>query len=53
MTTHANCFDSPRESQKSAESISRSRYHAIAEPKAFGGLQVGEGREPFSGIEAI
>jgi hemoglobin-like flavoprotein len=28
MTTHANCFDSPRESQKSAESISRSRYYA-------------------------
>jgi hypothetical protein len=27
--------------------------HAIAEPKAFGGLQVDEGREPFSGIEAI
>ncbi len=30
MTTHANRFDSARESQKSYESISRTRYHALA-----------------------
>src|SRR2546428_11978556 len=32
MTTQPNCFDSNRESQKSEESISRSRYYRWAPP---------------------
>src|SRR5207245_6585116 len=35
MTTQPNCFDSNRESQKSEESISRSRYQSIRRSNPF------------------